>query len=125
MRRAGTRISLALLASGRDGALGDQLGLRLAPADADRQLRWADAAASAVGEEALDTAVLQRVEGDRAEPSADAEDVPGQRQRAVQGLELSVDGDADRLEGSLGRVPAPEALRRRDRGLDRGHQLGG
>ena len=49
---------------------------------------------------------------------------PGQRQRPVERVELAVDGDADRLEGALGRMPAAEALGGRDRGLDRGDELG-
>ena len=44
---------------------------------------------------------------------------PGERQRAVELLELVVDGDAQRLEGALGGVPAGEARGRGDRGVDR------
>jgi hypothetical protein len=42
-RRAGARVRLYLGRPGRDGATGQQLGLGLVTADADRQLRRADA----------------------------------------------------------------------------------
>ena len=73
---AGARVALELLGARRDRALGEQLGLGLATADADGKLGRADAAAGAVGEEALDAAVLQRVEGDRAEAAADRRSRP-------------------------------------------------
>src|SRR6202007_1948144 len=41
------------------------------------------------------------------------------RQRVLELTELVVDRDAQRLKGALGRVPAAEARRRRDRGVDR------
>ena len=103
MRRAGARVALELLGAWGDRALGEQLGLGLAAADADRELGRADAAPGAVGQVALDAPVLERVEGDRAEAPADAEQVPGERQRPVERVELAVDGDPDRLEGALGR----------------------
>ena len=84
VRRAGARVPLELLGPRRDSALGEQLGLGLAPADADRKLRRADAAAGPVGEEALDAPVLERVEGDRAEAPADLQELPGERQRAIE-----------------------------------------
>ena len=56
-----------------------------------------------------------------------AQQVPGQRQRAVERVELVVHGDPDRLEDALGRVPAAEAAPHggRQRGLDRRDQLAG
>src|SRR5262249_35676064 len=90
VRRARTRVALELLGPGRDGALGDQLGLGLAATDADGQLRRADAAAGPVGEEALDAPVLERVEGDRAQPAADGEDAPAHGEGAVERVELPV-----------------------------------
>ena len=110
---------------GRDGAAEDGLGLGRAPAAADRQVGRADAAARAVGEEALDAPVLERVEGDRGEPAAGAQQLPRQRQRGVELVELVVDRDPDRLEGALGRVPAGEARGRGDRGGDRVDELEG
>src|SRR4029079_18458529 len=68
--RRGARVVGDLAGAGSDAAAGDELGLRLHPALTDRDLRRADAAAGAVGEEALDPAVLERVEGDRGEAAA-------------------------------------------------------
>ncbi len=51
----------------RRGADGAQSGRPTA--DADRHLRWADAAASLGGEEALDDTVLERVVGEDGEPA--------------------------------------------------------
>jgi hypothetical protein len=65
------------------------------------------------------------VEGDRAEPAARAQQLPGQRQRGVELRQLVVDRDADRLEAALGRMPAGEARRRRDGGRDRVDELEG
>src|SRR5437867_3185271 len=76
-----------------DPAAHDQLGLGLVAADADRQLWRADAALGAVGEEALDAPVLERVERDRREAPARRERLPRQRQRGVELCELVVDGD--------------------------------
>ena len=52
-----------------------------------------------------------------------AQQRPGERERAVELLELVVDGDPQRLEGALGRVAAGEPRRRGDRRLDRVDQL--
>src|SRR5690349_24910029 len=75
MRRRRAGISLELLRPGSDGALREQLCLGFPPAHADRDLGRADTAAGAVGEEALDAPVLQRVEGDRAEAATDRQDL--------------------------------------------------
>ena len=91
---------------GADRAARDQLGLGLAAADADREVRRADAPARALGEEALHAPVLERVEGDRGEPAAGAQQIPGRRQRALERAELVVHGDPDRLEHALGGMPA-------------------
>ena len=114
-----------LAGRGRDGAAEDALGLGRAPAAADGQVGRADAAARAVGEEALDAAVLERVEGDRGQPALGAQELPRQRQRGVELLELAVDRDADRLEGALGRVAAAEARGRGDRRGDGVDELEG
>ena len=59
------------LAGGRrDRAARQQLGLGVVTADAHREIRRADAAARAAGEEPLDAPVLERVEGDRRKPAA-------------------------------------------------------
>ncbi len=79
------------------------------------QLGRADAAAREIGEEALDAAVLVRVEADRGEPAAGHEQLPGLGQRRVERVELAVDGDPQGLEGALGRVAAAEALGRGQR----------
>ena len=108
---------------GRDRAAEHELGLRRAAAAAHGQVGRADAAARAVGEEALHAPVLERVERDRGEPAADAQQVPRARERGVELAELVVDRDADGLEGALRRVPAGEAGRRGDRGRDRVDEL--
>ena len=46
------------------------------------------------------------------EPAAVAQQLPGQRQRAVERAELVVHRDPDRLEDALGRVAAAEAAPR-------------
>src|SRR5206468_12720685 len=75
------------------------------------------------GEELLHRPVLERVEGDRGEATAQLQLCPGQRQRLVERLELTVDGDPDRLEAALGRVAGAEPSRGRHPGLDRVDQL--
>src|SRR5439155_27169587 len=108
-----------------DRAAEDRLGLGCAPARANRQVGRADAAAGALGEEALDAPVLERVEGDGGEAAAGAQELPRERQRGVELLELGVDRDPDGLEGALGRVAAAEARGRRDRGGDGVDELEG
>src|ERR671917_232553 len=76
------------------GLAGGGLGLRRAPAAADRKIGRADAAAGAVGEEALHAPVLERVERDRREPATDAEQVPRERQCLLELAELVVHRDA-------------------------------
>ena len=120
-----TGVGRHLAGAGRDGAAEDQLGLRRPAAAADGQVRRADAAARAVGEEALHAPVLERVERDRGEAPARLEDLPGERQRGVELGELLVDGDPDPLERALGGMPAGEARRRGDRRGDRLDQLEG
>src|SRR5262249_35328604 len=66
----------------------------------------------ALGEEALYAAVLQRVEGDSRDHAALAQQSPGERQRAVELVQLVVDRDAQRLKGALGGMAASEASRR-------------
>src|SRR6188472_4768359 len=106
MSGARARVGRDLLGAGSNGAAGQQLGFRLAAADTDRQLRRANATASALGEEALGAAVLERVESDRGEAAAERQHRPGARQRVVERVELTVDGDPDSLEAALGRVAA-------------------
>ena len=60
----------------------------------------------------------------RATAPALAQEPPNRRQRPVEGVELFVDRDPDRLEGPFRRVPAPEAVGGRDRGAYRLHQVG-
>ena len=125
--RLGARVVCDLAGRRHDGAAGDQLGLGLAPAHADREVGRADAAARALGEEALHAPVLERVEGDRREPAALAQHLPRERERAVERVELGVHRDPDRLEHSLGRAAGAEAPAHggRQRGLDRGNELAG
>src|SRR5207244_9443004 len=63
---------------------------------------------------ALETAILQRVEGDAREHAANAEDLPRERQGSIELAQLVVDRDSQRLEGALGGVSAGEANRRGD-----------
>src|SRR5204863_10164012 len=96
------------------------------PADeAHGQLHGADALPRLRREEALDPAVLERVERDGREPSADGQRAPGRRQRPVERVELAVDRDPNRLKGSLRRVTAPEAIGGRDGGADGLDELAG
>jgi hypothetical protein len=92
--------------------------LGLAAAAADRQVGRADAPARAGCKELLDTAILERVERDRRQRPARAQQLPGQRQGGVELVELVIDGDPDRLERALGGVAASEARGRRHGGLD-------
>ena len=112
-------------ASGEIAAPGQQLGLGLVAADADRQLRRADAAAGALGEEPLQRPVLERVEADRRQPPPGPQQLPGLGQPPLERVELPVDRDPDRLEGALRRVAGAEPRRGGHPRLDRGHQLRG
>src|SRR5262245_16652842 len=92
--------------------------LRLAPADADREVRRADAAALESLEEALDDPVLERVERDDGNAPAWPQHLERGRKRLLELAQLVVDGDPERLEGALRRMAVPEPGRRRDRGAD-------
>src|SRR5262249_50291335 len=113
-----TRVVGDLARGRRDRAARQQLALGRAAADADGQVGRADAASRALGEEALDAPVLERVERDRAQDAAGRQHLPRARKAVVDLLQLGVDGDPDRLEGALGRVAAAELRGDRDRGLD-------
>jgi hypothetical protein len=65
------------------------------------------------------------VERDHGESAAGTEHRLGGRQRALDGPELVVHLDAERLEHALGGMALAEARRRRDRGADQLDQLGG
>src|SRR5207249_5976096 len=93
-----------------------QLGL--AAADADGEVRRADAAALELLEEALHDPVLERMEGDHRETPAGSQHLECGRQRFLELAELVVDGDAKSLEHALGRMAVAESRRRRDRGAD-------
>ena len=60
--------------------------------------------AGAVGDEALDDAVLQRMEGDDGQPAAGLQRALGGKQRPGKLAELVVDEDAQRLEDAGGGV---------------------
>ena len=110
---------------GHHGAAGQQLGLGRPPARADGKVGRADAAPRALGQEALDPAVLERVERDRGDAPARAQDRPRARECTVEVLQLMVDRDPNGLKDALGgRAPAelpPHG--RRQRRFDRCHQL--
>ena len=69
--------------------------------------------AGALGQEALDAPILERVKRDPGEHAALAQQLPGQRKRAVELPELVVDGDPQRLEGALGGMAAARSARER------------
>ena len=74
----------------------DRLGFRQMP-----RLRLL---AGAVGDEALDDAVLERMEGDDGQPAAGLQRPLGGKQRAGELAELVIDEDAQRLEDAGRRV---------------------
>ena len=74
-------------------------------------------------EEPLDDPVLERVEADDGDPAAWCKHLERCGQGGLESAKLVVDGDPERLEDPPGRMPVPEPGRRRDRGLDRLHEL--
>ena len=106
------------------GLARDEAKRRLLPADAHGKIGRARAAACLGGEEALDDAVLERVEADDGEPPAGAQRPESRRQRLLERLELLVDDDPERLEDALRRMPVAEAARRRDRAPHHLHEVG-
>ena len=114
------------LISPADGAIARRVSSAASgerPQRADRQVGRADAAARACAEEALDATILERVEADPGEHAAVAQQLPGERQRPIELVELVVDGDPQRLEDALGRMAAREARGRGDRRDDRLDQV--
>ena len=65
------------------------------------------------------------MEADDRDPSAGPQHPERCRQCGVEGTELVVDGDAERLEDALCRVAVAEARGRRDRALDRVDEVTG
>src|SRR5687767_14830856 len=110
MCRARARIRLHLVIGRRHRAPGQQLCLGLVAADADGQLGRTDATTRQIRKETLHGTVLERVEADRAEPAALAQQVPGGWERAVERVELAVDRDSERLEAALRRMPPAKAV---------------
>src|SRR5439155_23691893 len=121
-RRAGTSggdaFGGAETGAPRAGVGGDLLGLRgdgladrakgrVSAADADRQLGRTGAALALGRDEALDDPILERVVAEDDEPAAGPEQVHCRREPGLQGVELLVDGDPQRLEHPGGRVDAP------------------
>ena len=74
--RLRTGVGRDLARRGHDRAAVHELGLGRVAAHADGQVGRADAAAGALGEEALDAPVLERVEGERGEAAADLQRRP-------------------------------------------------
>ena len=95
------------------------------PADADGEVGRADAAALALAHELLGLAVLERVETDDREAAAGAEHLEGGGERVLELAQLVVDGNSQRLEDPLGRMPVAEARRRGNRGPDDLDELAG
>src|SRR4029077_8300146 len=81
------------------------------------------AAAFPLAHEALHDPVFERVERDDGEAAPRPEHLERGRERALERVELAVDGDAERLEDPLRRMPLAEAGRRGNRALDRVDKL--
>ena len=99
-----------LLRVGFDGFAGDELGLGLAAADADRELRRAGAGGGPAAELVLHQPVLKGVEGDDAEASARCQMLKNGVHALFQRVQLVIDRNAQRLEGAAGRVLVLAAL---------------
>ena len=76
-------------------------------------------------QEALDDPILERMEGDDGQPTVGTEQLERCRQRALEGAELVVDLDPERLEHPLRRMTLAEPGRRRHRLLDRLDEVAG
>ena len=126
-RRADCARGLRAISAARraDRAARRRAHRRLRPADADREVGRARAALLLAAQELLDEPVLERVERDHAEPPAGAQHLERRRQRALDGAELVVHLDAERLEDALRRMALAEARRRRNRGLDHLDEVAG
>ena len=80
-------------------------------ADADGEVRRADAAALEPLEEALHDPVLERVERDHGDAAAGSQHLEGGRKRLLELAELVVDRDAERLEDALRRMARRRSAR--------------
>src|SRR5439155_13325570 len=93
--------------------------LRSLAAHADREVGRTLAAAFAIAHEALDDPILERMEADHREPATGPQHRERGRQRGLEGAELVVDGNPERLEHALGGMTVSKAGRSRNRRLDR------
>lgn len=108
--RASSRVllHLRLLRSDNFPPDGQPVAVSRGPAGALRlRAEGVPAGEVVAAQEALDQPVLQRVEGDDAEPPAGTQQPPGRPQARVQLVQLVVDEDAQRLEGLGGHVRGP------------------
>src|SRR5207244_10136640 len=108
----------------RSGVRADRLPrgraeLRSLAAHADREVGRTLAAAFAIAHEALDDPILERMEADHREPATGPQHRERGRQRGLEGAELVVDGNPERLEHALGGMTVSKAGRSRNRRLDR------
>src|SRR4029079_7715364 len=85
----------------------------------------ASAAPLPLAEEPLHDPVLERVEGDDGEAAAGLQHLERRWQGVRERVELVVDRDPQSLEDPLRRMSVAEPRRRRDRCLDRVHELAG
>src|SRR5581483_7395556 len=108
-----------------DGATRRGAHPRLRAADAHREVGRAGAALLLRPQEALHDPVLERMERDHSEASARPQHLERRGQRPLDGAELVVDLDAERLEDALRRVALAEACGRRDRGLHDLYEVAG
>src|SRR5690242_10644946 len=103
---AGAAIARDLGWGRRDDALGDQPQLGAMAAGADRRHGILDAIATLAREEALYDPVFAGVVADHRHAAPGSERSESAGERSPEDLELSVHGDAQRLEGPRRRVDA-------------------
>src|SRR4029077_20826668 len=122
-RRRGARVRRDLRLAGTDRPPLQRAQLGLVAANADGDVVPARRAAFPLAPEVLDDPVFERVERDDGEAAPRPEHLERGRERALERVELAVDGDAERLEDPLRRMPLTEAGRRGNRALDRVDKL--
>src|SRR5262245_47678589 len=123
--RSGTRVERRFAGARADRPRREDTQDRLVPANADGEVRRAGAASGLLAEEVLDDAVLERVERDHGDAATRPKHLDRSGQRVLEGVELLVHGDAERLEDALGRVTVAEPGGRGNRGFDRVDELAG
>jgi hypothetical protein len=108
LRRRARGLCATSSSLGRSGRATARAG-RLVPADADREVGRARAAALAVAHEGLYDPILERVEADHREPAGRPQSFECCGQRTLERTELVIDRDAQGLEDALRRMTVTEA----------------